>query len=117
MEPLGMVLAGHLVGDFIVQTDRQAAEKETSWWAMHRHLAGYHVCLALFAAFVLTLPQVAVLIAVSYVTHGLIDRRWPVRRLLELTGSPGFAGVPWGVMVVDQVLHVPILVVTLTVVT
>ena len=40
---------------------------------------------------------------------GLIDRRWPVRALLRMAGSPGFATVNWGVIAVDQALHLSIL--------
>ncbi len=38
-------------------------------------------------------------------SHALIDRRWPVRALLRASGSPGFATVEWGVIAVDQALH------------
>ena len=37
----------------------------------------------------------------SAATHALIDRRWPVRALLRMAGSPGFATVDWGVIAVD----------------
>jgi hypothetical protein len=48
-------------------------------------------------------------LAVSAATHALIDRRWPVRALLRVAGSPGFATVEWGVIAVDQALHLSIL--------
>lgn len=32
-------------------------------------------------------------LTVSTATHGLIDRRWPVRARLRATASPGFATV------------------------
>lgn len=35
--------------------------------------------------------RVAAALAVSAGTHALLDRRWPVRRVLEATRSPGFA--------------------------
>lgn len=37
-----LVLAGHLLGDFVVQTDRQAANKERSWRADLSHVLTYH---------------------------------------------------------------------------
>jgi hypothetical protein len=43
------------------------------------------------------------------VTHAVIDRRWPVRALMRAAGSPGFATVEWGVIAVDQALHLFIL--------
>ncbi len=38
-----------------------------------------------------------------------VDRRWPVRMLLRATGSPGLATVEWGVIAVDQAVHLCIL--------
>jgi hypothetical protein len=49
-------------------------------------------------------------LAASAITHAVIDRRWPVRALMRAAGSPGFATVEWGVIVVDQALHLFILV-------
>lgn len=45
----------------------------------------------------------------SAATHAVIDRRWPVRALLTASASPGFATVEWGVIAVDQALHLTIL--------
>jgi hypothetical protein len=50
-----------------------------------------------------------VVLAVSAGSHAIIDRRWPVRALLRATGSPGFARVEWGVLAVDQSLHLCVL--------
>ena len=38
-----LVLAGHLIGDFVVQTDRQAANKERSWRADLAPRFGHHL--------------------------------------------------------------------------
>jgi hypothetical protein len=50
-----------------------------------------------------------VTLAVSAGTHALIDRRRPVRGLLRVVGSPGFATLEWGVIAVDQALQLSIL--------
>ena len=50
-----------------------------------------------------------VVLTVSAGTHAFLDRRWPVRALLRATGSPGFARVEWGVLAVDQALHLCVL--------
>ena len=92
--------AGHQVGDHIVQTDRQAAGKAAGkgWLGpMAGHLVGYGLAqaLALLAAGLAGVPlsvrYVAAGLAVSVLSHGLIDRRRPVRWLLRHTGSSGFA--------------------------
>jgi hypothetical protein len=113
---LPMVLAGHLLGDWVVQTDWQAANKARSWSAMAQHMVGYHLTLALAVALA-RWPgwthgvgwRMASLLGVSLVTHAFIDRRWPVRRLMVATGSEAFADTTWGIFVVDQALHISIL--------
>ena len=111
MSAMALVLAGHLIGDWIAQTDHQAANKTTSWKAMHGHCATYHLVMAAFVAPVWPDWRLAVLLAVSYATHAFIDRRWPVRWLLARTGSPAFAEQMWGVIAADQALHLAILLV------
>jgi hypothetical protein len=109
-----VLLAGHLLGDWVVQSDKQATTKTHSWAAMAGHVASYHLVMG----GLLVLPVVRdgwpawralVVLAVSAVSHAVIDRRWPVRTLLRATGSPGFATVEWGVIAVDQALHLTIL--------
>ena len=110
MEPLAAALIGHLIGDWVVQTDAQAAGKSSSWAANQRHMLGYHLTLGAVLA-LSTLPLVWWLatIAVSWVTHSFIDRRWPVAALMRATGSAPFSRTSWGPMVVDQALHISIL--------
>lgn len=112
MTPLSAVLAGHLIGDWIVQTDWQAANKTTSWKANQQHMLGYHLTLAAFCAFAMPAPFVLVTVVVSWLTHSIIDRRWPVQRLMEMTGSRPFSTTTFGVIAVDQALHLSILAIT-----
>jgi Protein of unknown function (DUF3307) len=109
-----VLLAGHLLGDWVAQTDWQATNKPRSWAALAAHVASYHLVMGLL----LLIPvlrdgwpasKAFAALTVSAVTHGLIDRRWPVRALLRAAGSPGFATVEWGVIAVDQALHLFIL--------
>ena len=109
MSLLPLLLAGHFVGDWVVQTDFQAANKTSSWKANQQHMVGYHLVLGGLAALVASPAVVAVVVAVSWATHSLIDRRWPVKRLMAATGSAPFSETPWGVIAVDQALHLTIL--------
>lgn len=130
MNLLALVLAGHFIGDWLVQTDWQAAEKGwvriptptfgfhghgygpaywRSWKTNQAHMLGYHLTLGVLVAFALPWLPLLVLLAVSWVTHSFIDRRWPVRWLMEYTRSGAFAKTPWGPMAVDQALHLSIL--------
>ncbi|TBO57536.1 hypothetical protein EYS09_22255 [Streptomyces kasugaensis] len=129
---LGAVLsAGHALADHVLgQTDHQSARKAApsredvdrgvnprrGWGACLAHVAQYHLVLgALIAIAWAVLPLqmtwvgLAAGLVVSASTHALLDRRWPVRWLLEHTGSPGFAtlekdGVS-GPYLADQALH------------
>lgn len=112
--------AGHMVGDFLAQTHAQSLGKTQphGWLApMFGHLTGYGTAqvVALLAVFwmtgVHTSPNGMLAgIAFSLLTHGFIDRRWPVRWLLEHTGSREFAELASnginGMMLGDQALHV-----------
>lgn len=131
---LAAILAGHLIGDWIIQTDRQAAGKGwdkgrlrhapqrpgrwwpdgywSSWTANQAHMLSYHAALVAAVAPFWWDPRLAVLAAVSWVTHSFIDRRWPVKWLMARTGSRPFADTTWGPIVVDQALHFSILLLT-----
>jgi hypothetical protein len=109
-----ILLTSHLLGDWVAQSDWQATNKTRSWAALAAHVAGYHLVMGLL----LLLPvlrdgwpagKALAVLAVSAATHALIDLRWPVRALLRVAGSPGFATVEWGVIAVDQALHLSIL--------
>jgi hypothetical protein len=41
-----VLLAGHLLGDWVVQTDEQATNKTRSWSALVGHVARYHLIMA-----------------------------------------------------------------------
>ena len=116
MNLLALAIAGHLIGDWIIQTDQQAANKMTSWAANQRHMAGYHATLYALCAWAGPL-EAAIIVAVSWPTHSIIDRRWPVTWLMEHTGSAPFAKTPWGPLAVDQALHLAILCLTVAALT
>lgn len=92
------LMAAHDLGDHIVQTDHQAATKATSWTGMAGHVGSYTVLQLAALAGLRRLTGVRpswrrtlAAVAWSAATHAFLDRRWPVKRVLELTGSPGFA--------------------------
>jgi hypothetical protein len=112
------LLVAHQLGDHVLQTDRQAAGKANGrgwWWPMTGHLAGYHATAAVVVigtgavlGLPLTVRGVAAGLAFSAVTHGLLDRRWPVRAILRAMGSPRFAETTapiCGIYAADQALH------------
>jgi hypothetical protein len=122
---------GHNLGDHVTgQTDHQAtgkgaptpdqvergAHRHAGWAANLAHVAHYHLTLVIVGLLAwLALPLhwsvtgVVLALVWSAATHAFLDRRWPVRWLLEHTGSPGFArlaaGGINGMYLADQGLH------------
>jgi Protein of unknown function (DUF3307) len=126
-----LLYVGHLLGDYVVQTDRQATRKVahalhcTPWqsWAYNQlHVTTYTAAIATtiivsaalggFSERLGGIPAWAWLTAaaLSWVTHSLIDRRWPVERLMVATGSGPFIN-RGGLAYVDQALHLAVLLV------
>jgi Protein of unknown function (DUF3307) len=79
-----VLLGGHLLGDWVAQTDWQATNKTRSWAALAAHVTSYHLLMGTL----LLLPvlrdgwpagKALVTLTVSAMTHAVIDRRWPVR--------------------------------------
>ncbi len=109
----------HELGDHILQTDYQAENKakpgRVGWSAMIQHIFSYHVAMVIslllvIALFDLPVSALGFICAVTFsaVTHAFIDRRWPVKKLLEMTGSPRFAVLQTpinGMYLSDQTLH------------
>lgn len=111
--------AHHLADHVLGQTDHQASEKAKPGWEGWRanlaHVGAYHLVLAallcvVWAVFALPLSPlgVAVGLAVSAVTHAVLDRRWPVHLIARMTGSAEFVKpshpLP-GAYLIDQSLH------------
>lgn len=113
-------VAGHQVGDYWVQTGRQALGKGQPGWAGRRacaaHVITYTLTLAAFlalGAWWLALPvspvRVATGLTVSAVTHYFADRRKPLAKLADLLGNGEFwrfgEGLASGAAHLDQSWH------------
>lgn len=115
----GTLHAAHQVADHILQTDADAGSKTAPGWTGWRHLLThvgiYHLTCAVMLAITLTvlnLPATTAGLAAglgfSAVTHAILDRRWPVRWILQHTGSAAFADRTspiCGMYLADQALH------------
>lgn len=115
------LLGGHMLGDFALQRDADAAAKGhptddqlargvhpwTGWAAISRHLATYLLSQAIFLALIslttpLTLPGAVAALVVSGSTHAVIDRRWIVRAIIRAKGCTGWDLAEFWT---DQALH------------
>jgi hypothetical protein len=106
------LLVGHLVGDFLLQTDNMARYKERSWPWMLRHVGAYvAVMLILIVAYAVShvVPFWAAgggLLFIG-VTHFLLDRRDFTQWWMRLIGIS--ANHTWLSIVVDQTFHLLVL--------
>ncbi len=108
------LLVGHLVGDFLLQTDGMAEYKTQDWNWMLKHTGLYLMVMAVvLGAYSLShpVPLWALALALLFIgaTHVALDRQrlalgW--MRLVGIRSDPG-----WLAVVVDQVLHLLVLVV------
>ncbi|MDP9796475.1 hypothetical protein J2S43_004987 [Catenuloplanes nepalensis] len=113
------LIVGHQLGDHVMQTDHQAANKagrgRSAVTAMLGHLTAYHATagVVLFVTawalqLQLTWFGVTAGLLFSVITHAILDRRAVVRLVLQHTGSREFADQTTpvcGMYVADQSLH------------
>lgn len=120
---LPTVLVGHELADYIAQTHGQARRKAhpnyniepdvpywQTWLANQGHCLTYHAALSIVTAATLRATGLAVrprraaaALVLSWVSHMVLDRRWPVEKIMKWTGSGDW--YPAGAPLVDQSLH------------
>jgi hypothetical protein len=108
------LLVGHLVGDFLLQTDGMAKHKAQNWSWMLKHVGLYLAVMAI-ALGVYSLDHPVPLwvlgLALLFIggTHVILDRRGLTLGWMRLIGITSDLG--WLTIVVDQVFHLLVLVV------
>lgn len=108
MTPFGLLIIGHLVGDFLFQTSWMAQYKASRWGALITHALVYTLCVSLIAWIGLgSIPWLVV--AFIFFTHVFIDKRnfvlWWVRNVMRTDVQQ----VQWLPIAVDQVFHILVL--------
>ncbi|MCL6639066.1 MAG: DUF3307 domain-containing protein [Firmicutes bacterium] len=96
---------GHLVGDFLLQTNWMAARKSTNCFALFVHVAVYTLSVVAFA-----LPAGGISFkaaAVIFLTHFILDKRNLVHYWVRAVN--GAEGVEWLKIVSDQCWHLLVL--------
>lgn len=112
LEPLMLAFVGHLVGDYVFQTDWMAENKKTKTLPCLIHSAIWAVCVVLFAGWwnwanwsnwLNWLPFVVLL-----VIHFIQDRTYLVRNWMHFGGQDHFATgpyAPWSTVIIDNTFH------------
>ena len=102
------LVLGHLMGDFLFQTDNMAQKKSQEWPWLLKHAGLYMVAITIIIiAYALSHPIPPWLAIAAWLfifsTHLILDRRSLTARWMQLVGmSPE---QPWLVIVVDQIFH------------
>ncbi|MFE3789953.1 DUF3307 domain-containing protein [Streptomyces goshikiensis] len=111
-----LLYVGHLLADYLFQTDHQAAHKagcgREGWTANLAHAATHVLICGLLltvgsAALGWDLPFRPAALAVLWIgaTHAFIDRRWPVAAWMRIARQTGWAA-NGGAAHVDQTAHI-----------
>jgi hypothetical protein len=106
------LIVGHLIGDWLLQTEYQAMNKARGKflnWALWSHCIIYAVSVSIPMAFLGIKLWWGVLV---FASHLFLDRRWPVVwwiRFAKRTSEEAVKNNFWLVVTVDQVIHILIL--------
>lgn len=103
------LFVAHLAGDWLLQTDWQARNKERNWVALLGHVAVYHLLILAVLWLRLGIGNVRVytVVFVLAVTHALMDRRWPFVGFLRAVRVIGpDPPQPWVLVLMDQAIHI-----------
>lgn len=106
----GVMILGHLVGDYLLQTDWMAANKTNSSLVCTVHCIVYTLAVAtILTASGSVLPLLAYVII--GVTHFALDRWRLAYRMMQYTGHRNFAAHlhPWSTILYDNILHLLVL--------
>ena len=107
------LLVGHLVGDFLLQTNDMANYKAQSWSWMLRHVGAYlAVMVIVLGLYSLSHPTPLWVLALALLfigaTHIVLDRRTFTEAWMRFVGIT--RDLAWLTIIIDQVFHVLILV-------
>lgn len=104
-----MLLMGHLVGDFLCQTNWMAREKVRRYDGLRVHAAVYTLAVAV-AARIADVSLGWIPLALLRVSHAVLDRRRVVCWWGRAVGGIVAAENQWLMTVLDQVFHLLVLV-------
>ena len=104
MDTLTLAIIGHLVGDYLLQTDWMAQNKKLRSWPCLAHCFVWTVCVGAFSG--LGPAALGFLFACHFIqdrTH--IVKWWMTLRWKDQTGFTQAPFAPWSLIVVDNVWH------------
>lgn len=111
MSPFNWLLIGHLIGDYLFQTNWMATRKEKEWLPLITHSLVYTICVAVIGWFTHSLTFYGILFI--FLTHLIIDRRFFIRLWVRYIQRAKGSQENWLSIMTDQIFHLIILVIAL----
>jgi hypothetical protein len=102
LETLTLAIIGHLVGDYIFQSDWMAENKKNASLPALIHSAIWTACVILFTGW----GWIPFLVLMAF--HFVQDRTVFIRKWMTLLGQDHFATgpyAPWSMVIVDNTFH------------
>lgn len=105
---------GHRLGDYFLQTSRQAENKSKNAKALMDHCITYSIMITILVMLVLPYKWAIVVFFLTFIEHMIVDSRIPVvwwKNFLEktITGNKNFniKDLPFFVIIeIDQTFHI-----------
>lgn len=103
METLASAFIGHLIGDYILQTDWMASKKKLQTIPCLIHCLLWTLSVTVMSGWWHWIP-----ISFLFITHFAQDRTYLIRNWMRLMGQENFATgpyAPWSMVIVDNTWH------------
>lgn len=113
MSQFDVLLIGHLIGDFLLQTSWMAKYKATKWLPLLTHVTIYTAVIALFGEFSGGLSLPALLIV--FLGHIVLDRKTFVMFWVERVQMAKGPEKVWLSIMADQIFHIILLAIAIAI--
>ncbi|TWT04491.1 DUF3307 domain-containing protein [Planococcus sp. CPCC 101016] len=113
MSQFDVLLIGHLIGDFLLQTSWMAKHKASKWLPLLTHVSVYTIVIAVFGIFSggLSLPALAII----FIGHIILDRRSFVMFWVERIQTAKGPEKAWLSIMADQIFHIILLAIAIAI--
>ncbi|WP_170008120.1 DUF3307 domain-containing protein [Bacillus fonticola] len=114
MSQFDLLLIGHFIGDFLLQTSWMAQYKSTKWIPLLTHVTVYTTIVSLFGFFS---GQISLLgIAIIFLGHVVLDRKTFVTFWVKnIQGAKDGPVHNWLSIMVDQIFHIILLAIAINI--
>ncbi|MDQ0430645.1 hypothetical protein QOZ98_003524 [Planomicrobium stackebrandtii] len=113
MNQFDVLLIGHLIGDFLLQTSWMAKYKATKWLPLLTHVSVYTAVIAVLGILSggLSLPALAII----FFGHIILDRKTFVMFWVQRVQTAKGPEKGWLSIVADQIFHIILLAIAIAI--